>query len=254
MRITLAALLSDAWTLFRREADLLLRIAGFFFFVPTYALLLLVGPLPMPDAAISDTQARAQAWMTQLDAWVGDYGFGSVAAYAITYFGLALVFCLFLDPVRPTVGEALGTAARRFPRFILAMVVVSIPAGAGMYLLLLPGLWLMSRFMLAGPILFARAPDAPPIGAIAAVGRSWRATRRAQLSLLGAIVTVYLAAILAGQPFMLFARWLGGENGGNPLGVAIADALAAAVAMLTQLAGGLIAIAAYRRLSAPSAR
>jgi hypothetical protein len=246
VRITLAALLADAWAMFRRDADLLLRVAGLFFFVPTYALLLLVGPLPMPDQAIDDTTARAQAWMTQLDAWVGDYGLGSVGAYAITYFGLAVLFCLFLEPARPTVGEAVRRAAILFPRFMLAMVVVSLPAGAGMYILLLPGLWLMSRFMLAGPILFAEAPT----GAIAAVGRSWRMTRRAQLPLLGAIVTVYLAAILAGQPFMLFARWLGGEGGGNPLGVAIVDAFAAAVAMLTQLAGALLAIVAYRRLVA----
>lgn len=249
MRVTLAALLSDGWALFRRDADLLLRVAGLFLFLPTYALLLLVGPLPMPDQAIADTSARAQAWMTQLDAWVSDYGLGSVGAYAITYFGLALVFCLFLDPARPTVVQAARRAGLLFPRFILAMVVVSIPAGAGMYLLLLPGLWLMSRFMLAGPILFAEAP----VGAIAAVGRSWRMTRPAQLSLLGALVTVYLAALLAGQPFMLLARWLGGEGGGgNPIGIAIVHALAAGVAMLTQLAGGLIAVAAYRRLSVPA--
>ncbi len=246
MRITLAGLLADGWALFRRDADLLLRIAGLFFFLPTYALLLLVGPLPLPDAAITDATARAQAWMTALDTWVGDYGLGSVGAYAITYFGLAVVFCLFLDPVRPTAGEAMGRAARMFPRFILAMVVVSIPAGAGMYILLLPGLWLMSRFMLAGPILFAESPT----GAMAAIGRSWRMTRSCQLALLGAIVTVYLAALLAGQPFMLLARWLGGEGGANPAGVAIVHAFAAGVAMLTQLAGALVAIAAYRRLSA----
>jgi hypothetical protein len=249
VRITLAALLSDAWALFRRDADLLLRVAGLFIFLPTYALLLLVGPLPMPDADIADTAERGQAWMTALDAWVGDYGLGSVGAYAITYFGLAVVFCLFLDATRPTLGAAVQRAAIRFPRFLLAMVVVSLPAGAGMYILLLPGLWLMSRFMLAAPLLFAE----PQLGAMAAVGRSWRMTRPAQLSLLGAIVTIYLAAILAGQPFMLLSRWLGGEGGGNPVGVAIVEAFAAGVATLTQLAGALVAISAYRRLSAPGA-
>ncbi|MCU6455804.1 hypothetical protein LPN01_17120 [Sphingomonas sp. A2-49] len=246
MKVTLAALLGDAWALFRRDADLLLRVAGLFLFVPTYAMLLLVGPLPLPDSRIVDTQARAQAWMNGLDAWVGDYGLGSAGAYAITYFGLAVVFCLLLDPMRPTVGEALGRGATLFPRFILATVIVSIPAGAGMYILLLPGLWLMSRFMLAGPIVFAQAP----IGAVAAIGRSWQATRRAQLSLLGAIVTVYLGGLLAGQPFMLLARWLGSETGGNPIGIALAHAVAAGVAMLSQLAGALIAVAAYRRLAA----
>jgi len=246
MKVTLAALLGDAWALFRRDADLLLRVAGLFLFVPTYAMLFLVGPLPLPDSRIVDTQARAQAWMNGLDAWVGDYGLGSAGAYAITYFGLAVVFCLLLDPMRPTVGEALRRGATLFPRFILATVIVSIPAGAGMYILLLPGLWLMSRFMLAGPIVFAQAP----IGAVAAIGRSWRATRRAQLSLLGAIVTVYLGGLLAGQPFMLLARWLGSETGGNPIGIALAHAVAAGVAMLSQLAGALIAVAAYRRLAA----
>ena len=250
MRITLAALLSDAWALFRREADLLLRVGGLFLFVPTYALLLLVGPLPLPDPDIADTQARAQAWVDKLDIWVGNYGLGSVGAYAITWFGTALIFCLLLDRTRPTVGEGLKRTAILFPRFLLAMVVVSIPSGAGMYLLLLPGLWLMSRLALAGPILFADAP----IGAVAAVGRSWRLTRKAQWSLLGAIVTVYLAAMLSGQPFMLLARWLGGtvaEGGGqNPIAVAIVHALAAGVAMLAQIAGALIAVAAYRRVSA----
>jgi hypothetical protein len=249
VRITLAALLSDAWALFRREADVLVRAAGLFLFVPTYALLLLVGPLPFPDPDIADTQARAQAWMDKLDVWVGDYGLGSVVAYAITYFGTALLYCLLLDSNRPTVGEALKRTAMLFPRYLLAMVVVSIPSGAGMYLLLLPGLWLMSRFMLAGPILFAEAP----VGAMAAVGRSWRLTRKAQFSLLGAIVTVYLGAVLAGQPFMLVARWLGGtaaEGGGaNPLAVAIVHAFAAGVATLAQIAGVLIAVAAYRRVS-----
>ena len=246
MRLTLAALLSDAWAMFRRDADLLLRIASLFFFLPTYALLLLTAPLPMPDEQIADTQARAQAWMTALDGWVGTYGLGSVGAYAITYLGLAVIFCLYLDPERPALGAGIQRAARRFPRFILAMIVVSIPAGAGMYVLLLPGLWLMSRLMLAGPILFAE----PQRGAMQAVGASWRMTRRGQLGLLGAIVTIYLAAILAGQPFMLLSRYLGGEGGGNPVGVAIVEAFAAGVAMLTQLAGGLVAISAYRRLSA----
>ncbi|EZP54725.1 MULTISPECIES: hypothetical protein [Sphingomonas] len=244
MRLTLAALLSDAWAIFRRDADLLLRIAGLFFFVPTYALLLLTAPLPTPDETIVDTQARAQAWMTALDGWVGDYGLGSVGAYAITYLGLAVIFCLLLDAERPTLATALQRAARRFPRFILAMVVVSIPAGAGMYVLLLPGLWLMSRFMLAGPMLFAE----PQLGAMQAVGGSWRRTRRGQLGLLGAVVTVYLAAILAGQPFMLLSHYLRGDGGGNPLGVALAEACAAGVATCTQLAGGLLAVAAYRRI------
>lgn len=246
MRITFAAILADAWALFRRDADLLLRIAGLFFFVPTYALVLLVAPFPVPDPAIADRQAQGQAWMTAVDGWMGDYGFGCVAAYLVTYFGMAVVFALLLDRDRPTLAGALRRVAGLFPRFLLAMIVVSIPAGAGMYILLLPGLWLMSRFMLTGAVLIAERP----VGAMAAIGRSWRLTRRVQIALLGAIVTVYLGGLLAGQPFMLLGRWLAGDGQANPVAVAITSGLAAAVAMLSQLAGAMIAVAVYRRLVA----
>ena len=101
----------------------------------------------------------------------------------------------------------------------------------------------MSRFLLAGPTLVAEAP----VGALAAVGRSWRRTRPAQLALLGATAFIYLAAMLGGQPFLLLGTWLGG-GGANPLGVALVDALAAAVASAAQLAGALVAVVAYRRL------
>lgn len=240
---TFAGLVAEGWALFRRDSDLLIRVAGPFIFLPAFALTLLVAPFPMPDDAIADAPARAQAWMTAVDGWMGDYGLGCVLAYFVTYYGIALVYCLMLDPARPTVGQAMRRAIRLYPRFLLATMVASVPAGAGMYLLLLPGLGLMSRFMLTGPALVAEAP----VGALAAVGRSWRRTRRAQLSLLGATAFVYLAAMLAGQPFLLLATWLG-QGGANPLGVAIADAVAAAVASAAQVAGALIAVVAYRRL------
>ena len=93
--------------------------------------------------------------MTAVQNWLGDYGLGCAIAYLIGYFGLALVFALYLDDARPTVGTGLRRVATIFPRFFLATLVVSIPTGAGMYLLLIPGLWLMSRFYLTGPIVIA---------------------------------------------------------------------------------------------------
>ncbi|TPG15398.1 hypothetical protein EAH84_00895 [Sphingomonas oligophenolica] len=126
------------------------------------------------------------------------------------------------------------------------MLVVAIPTGAGMYLLLIPGLYLMSRFFLAGPIVVADRS----VGALAAVARSWRVTRRAQFALLGVVALVYLSGMLLGQPFLLLGQWLAGEGGANPVAVALASAAAAAVAMAAQLASALLAVAAYRRLVA----
>lgn len=241
-----ARLLRDAWALYRGDSDLLLRIAGFFFFTPSFALLLFVPPTPTPDRGIADREAQAEAWMKALQGWLGDYGIGCAIAYLVGYAGLAVVLTLYLDRGHPTLGQALRRATILFPRFLLATLIVSVPTGMGMYLLLIPGLWLMSRFLLAGPVVIADRSA----GALAAVGRSWQLTRRGQLSLLGVVAFVYLSSMLLGQPFLLLGQWLAGEGGGNPVAVAITCAAAAAVAMAAQLASALVAVAAYRRLAA----
>ena len=246
MTINFAGLVREAWALFRRDADVLLRIAAPFFFLPAYALVLLVPATPAPDRGIVDRQAQAEAWMIALQGWLGDYGVGCGLAYLVAYVGMAVILALYLDGDRPTVGGALRRAGLIFPRFLLAMVAVSIPTGLGMYILLIPGLYLMSRLILAGPIVIAERS----IGAMAAIARSWRATRRAQFALLGAVAFVYLAGMLLGQPFLLLAGWAGQGGAANPVVIAMTGAVAAAVAMAAQLASVLIAIVAYRRLAA----
>ncbi|MDE0878053.1 MAG: hypothetical protein OSB00_05200 [Sphingomonas bacterium] len=246
MKIDFALLLRDAWAVFRRDRDLLLRIAGVFFFLPSFVLVLFVPPTPAPDPSIADRQAQAEAWMTALEGWLGDYGLGCAIAYLVGYMGLAILYTLYLDRARPTVGGALHRAVRNFPRFFLAMLVVSLPTGAAMYLLLLPGLWLMSRFFLTGPIVIADDRTS----ALRAIGQSWRATRRAQWSLLGVVALVYLSGMLMGQPFLLLGEWLARQGAANPVVGAITGAAAAGVAMAAQLASALLAISAYRRLVA----
>lgn len=245
MKIDFASLLRDAWAIFRKDRDLLLRVAGVFFFVPAFALVLFVPPTPAPDTAIADRQAQAEAWVTALQGWVGNYGLGCAIAYLVGYIGLAVVFALYLDDRRPTVAEAMRRTAVIFPRFFLAMLVISIPTGAAMYLLLLPGLYLMSRFFLTGPIVIADQS----VGALGAIARSWQRTRRAQFALLGVVAFVYLAGMLMGQPFLLLGQWLAGKGGNNPVAVAITCALAGFVAMAAQLASALLGVAAYRRLA-----
>lgn len=246
MRVDFALLLRDAWALFRRDRDLLLRVAGVFFFFPSFLLVLFVPPTPAPDALIEDRQAQAEAWMTALQDWVGHYGLGCAVAYVIGYFGLAVVYALYLDPERPTLVAAMRRALTVFPRFFLAMLIVSVPTGAGMYLLLIPGLWLMSRFFLTGPTVMADRS----IGVIGAVAASWRRTRPVQWSLLGVVALVYLSGMLLGQPFLLLGQALAGEGVVNPIVDALTGGAAAVVAMAAQLASALLAVAAYRRLSA----
>jgi hypothetical protein len=244
MRITFAGILADAWSLFRRDSDLLLRVAGPFLFLPAFALTLFVPPMPMPDRAIADRDLQAQQWADAVTAWVGGYGIGFAAAYLVVYFGTATIMALYCDPARPDLRGAVRRAAAVFPRFMLAMIMISIPAGLGMWLVV-PGLYVLARTMLAAPVLLAdRAAGAWP-----AVRRSLTLTRGSGLTLLGLASLIYLVGLLGGQPFMMLDTWMRSTGAPNPVALAVVDAAAAAVAMITQLALALIAVAVFRKLA-----
>lgn len=244
MRIDFAGVLADAWSLFRRDADLLLRIAGPFLFLPAFALTLFVPPMPGPDRTIADPEAQAQAWADTVTNWVGGYGAGFCAAYLLVYFGLAVIMALYCDPAHLDLRGAMRRAVRIYPRFLLAAILVSLPAGLGLWLII-PGLYILGRTMLTAPILLAE-PDA---GAWRAIGRSLSMTRGSGLTLMGLAALVYLIGLLGGQPFMLLDTWMRTTGAANPVAVAIVDAAASAVAMVTQLALALVAVCAYRRLA-----
>ncbi|HVF94409.1 MAG TPA: hypothetical protein VM900_08850 [Sphingomonas sp.] len=244
MRITFAGILADAWALFRRDSDLLLRVAGPFLFLPAFALTLFVPPMPMPDRAILDRDLQAQQWADAVTGWVGGYGLGFCAAYLLVYFGTAVIIALYCDPERPDLRGALRRAGSIYPRFLLATILISIPAGLGMWLVI-PGLYILARTMLAAPTLLAD----PGTGAWAAIKRSLVLTRGSGLTLLGLAAFVYLIGLLGGQPFMMLDGWMRGTGAPNPIAVTVVDAAAAAVAMVTQLALALIAIATHRRLA-----
>lgn len=244
MRIDLATILRDAWTIFRRDRDVLLRLAGPFLFLPAYALMLLVPPPPTPDTAIADSHAAAQAWVEALGDWGGAHGGWFLLGYAVGNIGGAAILSLYLDRTRPDVRGALGRAASLAPRFLLAMAVISLPAGLGLLLWVVPGLFVLGRTMLVAPVLIAERP----VGAVHAIARGWALGRGSSLALMALSALTYLAGWLVSTPFLALDQWLR-ESGGSPVPIAIADAGAAAVAAGSGLAGTLVALAAYRRLA-----
>lgn len=245
MKLDFATVLTDAWALFRRDRDLLLRIAAPFLFLPAFALALVVPDPPMPVAGAADSEAQAMIWADAVQAWAAAHGGWYLLAYATSFFGTSLFYALYLDSGRPDVREALSRCLRILPRFLLAMVIVSLPAGAGLLLYAIPGLYILGRTMLTGPALFAEAP----LGAFAAIRRSLTLSRGAGLPLMGLAAFSYVSGWLVGAPFMMADRALRDAGEGNPVMIAIVDAGAAAAAMAAGLAMALIAISAYRRLA-----
>jgi hypothetical protein len=258
VRLDLAALLRDAWALWQRDRGLLLPIAGFTFFLPGLASQLLIRPaLMMPSAgAEPQSEAAAQAVAQQLLPYLP----WLFLVQLLASWGTAIVWTIYLDRRRPTLLSALAPATGTLLRYIAAMVLVSVvgfivaapiatllglisPALLG--LMLAPLFYFFARLMLIGPAL-AGDPKLSPSGAIR---RSWTLTRGHGWKLAWVTSTVLLAAYIVVLVFDGIEAALTFNNQPNPVLFAITSAIAVAGTSAAALAGALIAVAAYRRLS-----
>lgn len=244
MKIDFAGVLKDAWTLFKRDRDLLVRIVGPFLFLPAFALALVVPDPPMPEADARGDETQALAWAEAVTDWAGTNGGWYCLAYALSFFGMALIYALYLDRDRVDVLTALKRCGAILPRYLLAMILVSLPAGAGLLLYALPGLYILGRTMLTGPVLISEGPT----GAFAAIRRSLSLTRGAGLQLMSLSAFSYLSGWLLGAPFMALDRAMRVSGQGNPVAIALVDAGAAVAATASGIATALIAVSVYRRL------
>lgn len=247
MRLSAASLIADAWALFRRDRDLLIRLAGPFWFVPSFALALLVPPTPSrPVGANTMADPATIAWAEQCAQWIVAQGPWFIAAWAIGAWGAATAYCLYCDRDTGDLRDALRRGAALWPRLLLLNALVGMIAGAGLLLFYLPGIYLLGRLLPAAPALVAERP----LGALAAIGRGMRLSRGAGLPLAAVTAATLGIGWLASQPVMMLDIWLRNRPGGeNMVAIALCDAGAAAVSSGAALAAVLLAVVAYRRLA-----
>lgn len=240
-RPSFALVLAAAWRLFRRDRELVLRIAGALVFLPAFAAQLLCDPIPPLPAAPRDPVAM-QAWMDAVVAWGQGNALFYLAADVVGIYGLAALAILLAAPSRPTVGEALREAGRRLVPFALLSLVVAVPVGLGLWLFVLPGLYAQARFAAATPALAA----APGEGIGGAITTSLRRTRGRGLALTAAIVTLFLAQWLLAVPLLSADEWVRQPSNLNPPVLSLIDAGLAAAATAFHLGALLIGVVAYR--------
>ena len=239
---TLGRLIGDAWALFRRDHDLIVRIAAPFVFVPTWTAQLLADPPPGLPATRDD--AAINAWIDAAGQWAGGNALYYLAADALAVFGLAVIALLLLDRDRPDVATALRHGVARYARFLILAILISIPVSLGMWLVILPGLYAQARLVLAVPAMAARG-----VAARDAFGRSLRATRRVQLALFAAVTALFLAQWLLAMPFLAIDGILRQPGRLNPFVLALADAGIAASQTGYRVALLLLGVALYRRMA-----
>jgi len=254
MKITFALPFADALAAWRRDRALLFPLAGLAMFVPQLAVLLLVPAMPRL-AAGDDSETAVRDWTEAVTLWAGQHGIWYLLAPAIGLFAALAVMALYLDPSRPTLGGAMKRAGVLFPRYLLASILVALPIGGLMMpavaspillaILLPPIFYLFGRTMLIGPAIVAGAP----LGAVAAIGRSWTLTKGNGWVLAGIYGSVMLGAQLVGSLFVSIGSVAGTGARANPVLVAITDGAAAAVAAAAALALALVEVALYRRLA-----
>ena len=241
MTFTFAGLLAATWRLLRRSLDPVIAITALFVFLPAFAALLLSDPVPPIPPAPRDELAM-QAWVTAMAQWGQANGLWFVVADVAGIFGAAAVAVLLLDADRPTVGQALRIASRTFWPFLIASVAMAVPVGIGLWLFVLPGLYVQARLVASIPAIARR----PGLGVGRAIRVSLAMTRGHGWAITGALVTLFLAQYLVAVPLMQADEWLRMPGNANPLLLSLVDAGIAAVGAIYATGTLLVGIIIYR--------
>lgn len=249
MTADLSGVASAARGLWRRDRHLLAPLTGLFLFLPQFAVLLLVPPLPTVDPATG-----AEGWGKVLEPWVAAYGGWYIAATLLAQFGAFAVVSLYMPPV-PTVGRAMARAGLLFPRALLAGLLVTFPCGVAVLLslsvpllpaLVVPGIvYVLARTTLAGAVILAERP----IGAAQALTRSWRLTAGRGLPVALLVGAILVGGQVLGAIVVGLERGVRASNLANPVLLAMVDATAAGVTWAAATALALVQVVLYRRLA-----
>jgi hypothetical protein len=156
---------ADVVTMVRANVALLLTLAGVFMFLPSFALWLFA-PMPEPPAAGSGDGGEVFALI--MSYYRANWP-AMLAVSVVSTFGQAAILALLLDNDRPTVSEALGKAGRLLPMYFLLGIATSLALGVGFALLFVPGIYLLGRLIVAGPVMIGENIGNP----VEAITRGW---------------------------------------------------------------------------------
>ncbi|MGN7159727.1 hypothetical protein [Sphingomonas sp. SAFR-052] len=243
MRIDIGAVVREALAIWRRDRDVILAVAGVFFFVPNLALSLLLtmdrAPVTVDAATVDDNAliATLQAQLIENAPWLAMQALAELI-------GIAVLLTLLLDPARPTVGEALRSVVRRLPVLVAATLLVNAAKFGGLLLLILPALYVIGRVFVVIPVLVAE----PQRRFGDAMTRALTLTKGYVLQLVSLSAMLYfggqLIALLLTSTASAVSR-----SGGNPVTMAMLATAIAFVGAAMSTAFALVRATVYRRLA-----
>lgn len=239
MTLDLAGTLADAAAMLRRDRAVLPWIAGTFFFLPQFALALF-----LPDVQVAENATDSERLRAILDSLESVFPWLMLSQF-VQFAGIAALMHLYLAPVRPSVGGAIGDGLRALPVFALAMFIANLAVLGGL-LLILPGLYLIGRLFLLAPVLVAERDQ----GFAAALPRAFDLSRGRGWLLLALAATVYLPGQLVALVAAGIRAPAGAAGVAAEVTTAFGSALGAGAGATVTLMLALLQIVVYQRLAA----
>ncbi|MBO9621316.1 MAG: hypothetical protein J7500_01260 [Sphingomonas sp.] len=243
MRPGLPRVLADAAALWRSERDLLLPLAGVFFFLPMLGMVLLIAhsgfgkdiaPEKLGEAMIAFQTANLLPVLL---------------AGIVLDFGTFAVLNLFLQGRGATLGQVLGASVRRFLPYLAISFAARFASSFGLSLFVLPGLFLLARTWLAG-VAYAAAPEKGPIAAFA---EGWRRSRGVTwLVMLATALFVMVPALFASVVLSAMIAGVGMALGGGEAGMILGYLVTAAIGAFAWTWIAVLGVAFYRLTGASS--
>jgi hypothetical protein len=190
MKLEMNRAWNDAVRLVRRSREVILIVAGVFFFLP-YLAFMLVAPDPMAGLGAAQPQDMEQT-MKVMSEFYSQVWWAIVLIAILQGIGMLGLLALLTDRRRPTVGEAIRIGASKVLSYVAAylmfgmifatvvMLLASLAALSGatalvgviFVLAFIAWVVLFVRFSLVGPILVKEGTANP----VTALIRSWRLT------------------------------------------------------------------------------
>lgn len=258
MKFDMGAAWNTATSLIGRNRDMILVVAGAFFFLPYLAATLLMPEAMSPQPANPEDM---QAMMDSIMQNYADYWWAMLIIFVMQGIGTLALLVLLTDRARPTLGDALKSGAKAFPSYFAtnilaglgivgAVGIVALPASllsaaSGPAAAVLAGFvmiplifYLMIKFSLIMP---AIAIDGI-LNPFAAIARSWRLTKgnsfRLFLFFVLLFVAIVVVSVLATMVLGVVFAAIGGETEliGNGIVASLVNAVFAVI-FLAVLAG-----------------
>lgn len=209
MKFDMGQAWNTATSLIGKNKDVILVVAGVFFFLPYLASALLMPEAMAPQAANPEDM---QAMMDAVMQTYADYWWVMLIIFVMQGIGTLALLVLLTDRARPTLGDALKRGATAFPSYfvtnilaaIAIVLIVALPVGlvvsvggaifAALAIFLIFPLifYLMVKFSLIMP---AIAIDGI-LNPVAAIARSWRLTKGNSFRLFLFFVLLFVAVIV----------------------------------------------------------